>query len=199
MASIVYLWSNRARFAFGTRNFYRAWGKRIFSFPELLRRNRRRFQLIRSGATISNTAEIGKLKADGPKRNLLIGNFTFIGRVYMALHDQIEIGERVCINDGVEILTASHDVTDPNWGHIKSKVVIDDYVWIGTGALILPGVHLGRGSVVGARAVVTKSVAPGAIVAGNPAKPIFKTRSEQLDYNPCEFLAANRAWLVQNS
>jgi acetyltransferase-like isoleucine patch superfamily enzyme len=196
MASISYLWSHRARFSFGNSKFYRAWGKRILSFPELLHRNLRRSQLIRSGAIISNTAEIGKMRAEGYKNNLSIGSFTFIGRVYMALHDKIEIGERVSINDGVEILTASHDVSDPKWTQIKKKVVIEDYVWIGSGALILPGVHLGRGAVVGAGAVVSKSVAPGAIVVGNPAKPILKTRVGQLDYNPCEFLAANRAWLL---
>jgi acetyltransferase-like isoleucine patch superfamily enzyme len=196
MASISYLWLNRAYFTFGSRNFYKAWGKRIFSFPGLLKRNLRRGKLIRKGAIISDTAEIGELKVDGHKSNLVVGSFTFIGCVYMALHDQIEIGERVCINDGVEILTASHDVSDPKWSHIKKKVIIDDYAWIGTGALILPGVHIGRGAVVGARAVVSKSVAPGAIVVGNPASPIFKTRAEQLDYNPCEFLAANRAWLL---
>jgi acetyltransferase-like isoleucine patch superfamily enzyme len=196
MASIGYLWVNRARFSIGTRNFYRAWGKRIFSLPTLIRRNFLRYKLIRKGAVISDTAEIGEVKIEGNKRNLSIGNFTFIGRVYMALHDKIEIGERVCINDGVEILTASHDVSDPKWSHVKRKVIIDDYVWIGTGAIILPGVHIGRGAVVGARAVVTKSVVAGAIVVGNPASPILKTRSQQLDYNPCEFLAANRAWLL---
>jgi len=196
MASISYLWSHRARFAFGERNFFRAWGKRIFSLPSLLRRNFRRFRMIRDGAVISETAEIGNVKADGQKKNLFVGNFTFIGRVQMALHDQIIIGDRVCINDGVEILTASHDVSDPKWNHIKKKVVIDDYVWIGTGAIILPGVHIGRGAVIGARAVVSKSVAENAIVVGNPASPISKTRSECLDYNPCEFLAPNRAWLL---
>jgi len=196
MASISYLWSRRARFSFATVDFYKAWGKRVFSFPSLLSRNLRRLKLVRRGAKISHTAEIGLLKAEGHKENLSIGSFTFIGRVTMALHDKIEIGEKVCINDGVEILTASHDVSDPKWSHVKRKVVIDDFVWIGSGAMILPGVHLGHGSVVGARAVVSKSVAPGAIVVGNPATPIPKTRSEYLDYNPCEFLAANKAWLV---
>jgi maltose O-acetyltransferase len=195
MASIVYLWSNRAQFTFGTRNYYRAWGKRIFSFPELLRRNLRRFRLVHKGAIISETAEIGMLKADGHKNKLFIGNFTSIGRVYMALHEDIKIGERVCINDGVQILTASHDVADPKWGHVKKNVTIEDYVWIGTGAMILPGVHIGHGAVVGARAVVAKSVAAGAIVVGNPASPINKVRSVKLDYNPCEFLASNNAWL----
>ena len=74
--------------------------------------------------------------------------------------------------------------------------MIEDYAWIGTGAMILPGVCIGRGAVFGAGAVVSKSVAPGAIVVGNPAKPISKSRCEIFDYNPCEFLAANRAWLV---
>jgi acetyltransferase-like isoleucine patch superfamily enzyme len=108
----------------------------------------------------------------------------------------VKIGERVCINDGVDILTASHDVLDPKWQHIKGKIEIEDYVWIGTGAMILPGVTLGRGCVVGARAVVSKSVEPGTIVVGNPAKIVSKKRVEQLNYNPCEFLTVNRSWLI---
>jgi maltose O-acetyltransferase len=43
--------------------------------------------------------------------------------------------------------------------------------------------------------VVAKSVAPGSIVVGNPARPLNKQRTEKFDYNPCEFLAANEAWL----
>jgi maltose O-acetyltransferase len=75
-------------------------------------------------------------------------------------------------------------------------IVIEDFVWIGTGAIILPGVRLGHGSVIGAGAVVSKSVPKSAIVVGNPAKSIQKTRCENLNYNPCEFLAENRAWLM---
>jgi acetyltransferase-like isoleucine patch superfamily enzyme len=196
MASIKFLWSNRRKFPIGSGGFYRAWGKRIFSLPELLRLNSRRSKFVRQGAIIHETAEIGLMIAEGHKNNLSIGSFSFIGRVYMALHAQVKIGERVCINDGVEILTASHDVYDPNWNHTKEVVVIEDYAWIGTGAMILPGVHIGRGAVVGARAVVSKSVAPGSIVVGNPARPLSKQRCAELDYNPCEFLASNRAWLL---
>jgi acetyltransferase-like isoleucine patch superfamily enzyme len=196
MASINYLWSNRAKFSFGSRNFFRAWGKRVFSFPEHVARSIRRNKFVIKGAKISETAEIGLLKADGHKDKLTIGDFTIIGRVYMALHDEVEIGKRVCINDGVEILTASHDINDPKWSHVKKKIIIDDYAWIGTGAMLLPGVHIGRGAIVGARAVVTKSVEPYNIVVGNPAKPISKTRTNNLNYNPCEFLASNRAWLL---
>ena len=195
MASINFLWSNRIKFPVGSLSFYRAWGKRIFSLSDLLHLNSRRRKLIRQGATIHETAEIGIVNAEGHKGNLSVGAFSFIGRVYMALHAQIKVGERVCINDGVDILTGSHDVNDPKWNHIKEMVIIDDYAWIGTGAMILPGVHIGRGAVVGARAVVSRSVAPGAIVVGNPARPISKQRCAEFDYNPCEFLAANRAWL----
>lgn len=196
MASINYLWSNRIQFPIGSKNYFRAWAKRILSFPEHLNRNMRRIKLVNKGAKISETAEIGLLKAEGHKSNLSIGDFTFIGRVYIALHDKVEIGSKVCINDGVEILTASHDVNDTKWSHVKNKIVIDDYAWIGTGAMLLPGVHIGRGAVVGARAVVTKSVPEYGIAVGNPAHIISKKRITDLDYNPCEFLASNRAWLL---
>ena len=197
MASLKFLWQNRVSFPTNSKGFYRAWGKRIFSFPELIRRNKRRMALVQRGAQIHETAELGEVNIGGHKSNLAIGAFTFLGKVNVALHCPVIIGSRVCINDGVHILSASHDVSDPKWNLVKSSIIIDDYVWIGIGAMILPGVHLGRGAVVGAGAVVCKSVAPGNIVVGNPAKPISKVRSELLDYNPCEFLAANRAWLVE--
>lgn len=196
MASLHYLWSNRVKYKIGSYLFYRSWAKRLMLLPELLRRNNRRMQLIRRGAFIDEIAEIGEVSIEGDKKMLSIGKFSFLGKVYIALHASVKIGERVCINDGVRILTASHDVTDSKWKYIKAEVTIEDYVWIGMDALILPGVRLGRGSVVGARAVVTKSVLPGAVVAGNPAKSLPKSRCKQLNYNPCEFLAANRAWLL---
>ena len=196
MASLYFLWSNRIQHSVKTYQFYKTWGKRLFCFPEIIKRQNRRLNLVGYGAKIDATAELGKLLIEGKKNNLIIGPHSFIGRVQMALHDKVEIGSRVCINDGVRIFTASHDVSDSAWSRTQGKVVVEDYVWIGTGAMILPGVTLGKGSVVGAGSVVSKSVDPGIIVVGNPARPISKKRSENLDYNPCEFLAANRAWLV---
>ncbi|MBG9377069.1 acyltransferase [Panacibacter sp. DH6] len=195
MASIGYLWRNRARFSPASARFYKAWAKRVHALPSLLQRNYRRSKLTGKGATIHETAEIGEVTVQGHKKHLHIGRLSFLGRVMIALHDDVIIGEKVCINDGVEILTASHDIADPEWKHVKAKIVIEDYAWIGTGALLLPGVTIGKGAVVGARAVVTKSVPPGVVVAGNPAKPLQRKRSEELVYDPCEFLAANRAWL----
>lgn len=196
MASITYLWNNRAKFPITSKQFYVAWAKRLLLMTALFKRNRKRNSLIRKGASIHDLAEIGEVQIDGHKSNLFIGSRSFLGKVTIALHDEVRIGERVCINDGVEIITATHDTSDPEWKHIKGKIIIGDYVWIGTGAMILPGVTIGRGAVVGARAVVSKSVAPGAIVVGVPAVPISKKRVEELTYDPCEFLAENRAWLV---
>lgn len=196
MASLGYLWARRAKFPLNSGNFYRAWGKRFFLLHELLFRNRRRWLLMRSGAVIDESAEIGEVTVEGNKANLIVGARSFLGKAFLAAHAPINIGERVCVNDGVRILTASHDVADSSWSHTLGPVTIEDYAWVGMGAIILPGVHIGRGAVVGAGAVVSKSVPAGAIAVGNPARLVQKTRSPELNYDPCESLAANRAWLL---
>ncbi|WP_275108901.1 acyltransferase [Paralabilibaculum antarcticum] len=195
MASFTYLWQSRAKNSIYSILFYKAWAKRLILLPGLVKRNYRRQKLTGKGAFIHETAEIGEVTIEGKNRYLKIDAFTFVGKATIALHDHLSIGANVCINDGVQILTASHDIKDPLWKHIKKEVIIDDYVWIATNAIILPGVHIGKGAVVGAGAVVSKDILSGQIVVGNPALPISKSRCEELDYNPCEFLAANNAWL----
>ena len=93
----------------------------------------------------------------------------------------LTIGENVSISSETCILTADHDPHDANFGGRNRPVVIEDYVFIGTRALILPGLTISRGAVVGAGAVVTKNVAPLAIVAGSPARVIGQ-RDPALDY-----------------
>ena len=61
---------------------------------------------------------------------------------------------------------------DYDWKGLGLKVVVEDDVWIGYGAIILSGVTLGEGSIIASGSVVTKDVAPYTIVGGNPAKPI---------------------------
>jgi acetyltransferase-like isoleucine patch superfamily enzyme len=93
----------------------------------------------------------------------------------------LSIGQNVSISADTCILTADHDPHDPAFGGRNRPVLIEDYAFIGTRALILPGVTLGRGAVVGAGAVVTRDVAPLSIVAGSPAREIGK-RNVDLNY-----------------
>jgi acetyltransferase-like isoleucine patch superfamily enzyme len=94
----------------------------------------------------------------------------------------LTIGDNVSISAEVCILSADHDLQSPCFEGRINSVLIEDYVFIGTRAMILPGVILGKGCAVAAGAIVTKSAVPFTIVAGVPAKPIGH-RVENLEYN----------------
>lgn len=81
----------------------------------------------------------------------------------------VTIGNNVDLTPGVRILTEQHDIDSPGYDTVKGAVVIHDNAVIGSWALILPGVTIGEGAVVAAGSVVTKSVEPYTMVAGNPA------------------------------
>ena len=89
----------------------------------------------------------------------------------------IKIGNNVSISEGVKILTHNHNIDfaerDEHKGCILTPLTIHDKVWIGTKAIIMPGVsEIGRGAMISAYAFVNKKVPPYAIVMGNPAKII---------------------------
>jgi maltose O-acetyltransferase len=93
----------------------------------------------------------------------------------------LTIGNRVSISAEVCILTAAHDIRSRGFEGTVAGVHIGDHVFIGTRAMILPGVTLGQGAVVAAGAVVTGNVEPYTIVAGVPARKLGVRRSD-LDY-----------------
>jgi acetyltransferase-like isoleucine patch superfamily enzyme len=112
-----------------------------------------------------------------------IGAYSRINRdCCLDFRGSIRIGENVSISPEVVILTAAHRVDDPAFRVEVKPVVIEDYVWVGTRAMILPGVKLRRGSVVAAGAVVTKEVPPLAIVAGVPARQVGTRPEHALGY-----------------
>jgi len=83
----------------------------------------------------------------------------------------VTIGDRVRIGPFVSITdTDFHDAHDRNLRPAGTPVVLEDDVWIGTRALVLKGVRIGRGAIVAAGAVVTRDVAPFSVVAGVPAR-----------------------------
>lgn len=93
----------------------------------------------------------------------------------------LTIGDDVSISPGVWLLTDSHDMNDPFFPEKFAPIAIGNYAWIGSRALVLPGVTIGTGAVVSAGAVVTKDVPPYTVVGGVPARPIG-TRSRDLRY-----------------
>ena len=95
----------------------------------------------------------------------------------------VTIGSDVMMGPECLIYTSNHGMERmglPMWRQKSSKtepVVIGNDVWIGARVIILPGVHIGDGSVIGAGSVVTKDVEPYSIVAGNPAHVIKRRES----------------------
>jgi maltose O-acetyltransferase len=90
---------------------------------------------------------------------------------------EVTIGDRTQIGPAVQIYAADHprDAETRRAGlEFGRPVRIGSDVWIGGGAILLPGVTIGDGAVIGAGSVVTRDVAPGVTVAGNPARPRSK-------------------------
>jgi acetyltransferase-like isoleucine patch superfamily enzyme len=139
---------------------------------------------IGSGSTLHMMARIYD------PRHITIGNDTIIGeRASLDGRKQLPnsqggltIGNHVDIASEVMIWTSQHAINDPTFGAIEAKVTIEDYVFIGPRSIILPGITIGKGAIIAAGAVVTKDVAPLAIVAGVPAKQISTRDEKALGY-----------------
>jgi len=112
-----------------------------------------------------------------------IGLCTVINRdVLLDGRIELSIGNNVSISEGSAIFTLEHDPDSPDFRRRGAPVCIEDRVFVGAHAIILPGVILGEGAVVGAGAVVTRDVDPFTIVAGVPARLIGQ-RWRDLEYS----------------
>jgi acetyltransferase-like isoleucine patch superfamily enzyme len=168
---------------------------------------RRPFLVIGNSSYISGTyvfeRGIGKIT---------IGDQTFIGSgsLFVCAQEKgISIGNHVLISWGctfsdtnahsLDANVRRNDVLDwlrsaregktgayKNWEGVKSApIVIEDDAWLGFGAVVLKGVTIGAGAVVGARSVVTRDVAPNAVVAGNPARVLRGLSGAEARYEFC--------------
>lgn len=107
---------------------------------------------------------------------ITVGSGTFANFGLTALDvAPITIGSDVQIGPNVQLLTPTHPL-DPERRRAKLEaaepIVIEDNVWLGGGAIVLPGVTIGENSVIGAGAVVTKDIPANVVAVGNPARVI---------------------------
>lgn len=108
--------------------------------------------------------------------DVIIGDHTRIG-LHNTIIGPVTIGSHVNLAQGITITALNHNFSDAEkrideQGVNTTPVVIEDDIWIGANAVILPGVTIGQHSVVAAGAIVTKDVPPHSLVAGVPAKVI---------------------------
>lgn len=105
--------------------------------------------------------------------DVVIGNFSRVG-IHCTVIGPVFIGNHVNLAQGITVTALNHKFMDTGkyideQGVETHKIIIEDDVWIGANAVILPGVVIGRHAIVAAGAVVTKEVPPYSLVAGVPA------------------------------
>jgi acetyltransferase-like isoleucine patch superfamily enzyme len=123
------------------------------------------------------------LKLVSPAAVLTVGDHSFLGRgVEIDVAERVTIGAHVLLAPGVFITDHTHNIQAGMrvdlQGCTNHPVEIGEDVWIGTRAVVLPGVVVGAGAVIGAGAVVRRDVDPGTIVAGVPARVVGERRRD---------------------
>lgn len=148
----------------------------------------RRLLLRAFGAHLAATAKVYPTVEVWAPWNLVMEDGSCLGpRVKCYDVDRVVIEAEATVSDGAFLCTASHDIHRPEYPLVTSPIRIGRGAVVFVEAFIGPGVTVGEGAVVGARAVVMKSVAPYQIVAGNPSREIGTRR-----YRPFEQDGAGR-------
>lgn len=152
----------------------------------------RKFFLRLLGAKLSSNCVIFRRCEMIKPLGLKVGKGSSIG--WFSLVDArggITIGNNVTVASYTKMVTGTHDIEDPLFHASFNPIVIEDYAWICTGATILGGVKIGRGSVVMAGAVVTKDVPPMTVVGGVPAKFVKERKTEPMFQDDMKWVFLN--------
>ena len=152
----------------------------LFNWPRLIGGDFLRSQIGRlilddfgEGARIHSRVHFGR------GYGLRLGKRSYLGRgSFIALDASVSIGSCVMGGPEVMIFTANHglSIDQPmiDQAITKAPIVIEDDVWLGARAILLPGVRIGKGAVVAAGSVVVRDVPPMAVVGGVPAKVLYE-------------------------
>lgn len=143
----------------------------------------RRFFYRLGGMVIGQGATIHMGTIFYNSKQIVIGEDTIVGEnAVLDGREKLIIGNHVDIASEVMIYNGQHAIHTKDFEGVFARVVINDYVFIGPRAIILPGVTIGKGAVVGAGAVVTKDVPDFAIVGGVPATIIGERKNKNVHY-----------------
>lgn len=176
------------------RRFERRYSCRVYGEAQIEPYNRRIRESIVVGA---HTHIRGHLLTFGHGGRITMGSYCYVGensKLWSAV--EITIGDRVLIAHNTSIFDSDTHPLNPAERHRQfvdiitkghpaqinlqeEPVIIEDDVWIGCNVIVLKGVTIGRGAVVGAGSVVTKSVPPYVIVAGNPARVVRELSQDE--------------------
>jgi putative colanic acid biosynthesis acetyltransferase WcaF len=133
----------------------------------------RRFLLRLFGAEVGRAVHVYNSAVVYMPWNLTVGDWSAIGEHALIYNlGRVTVGSRATVSQRAHICAGTHDYTRADMPLLKLPVVIGDQVWVCADAFIGPGVRIGDGAVVAARAVVVKDVEPWMVVGGNPARNI---------------------------
>ena len=134
----------------------------------------RNYLLRLFGAKISKDALVYSTADVFAPWNLKLGRACIGPHVSIYNKDMIEVGDNSVVSQGSYLCSAGHDIESLMLPLKTAPIVIGNNVWVAADAFVAPGVTIGEGAVVGARAAVFKNVEPWTVVGGNPAVVIKK-------------------------
>ncbi len=131
----------------------------------------RRFLLRCFGAKVGHSVHVYPTATIYFPWNLEAGDETAIGeRALIYNLGRVTLGARVTVSHGAHVCAGTHDHTKPDFPLLRPPIIVGPEAWICADAFVGPGVTIGEGAIVGARAVAMKDVRPWTIVIGNPAR-----------------------------
>ena len=144
---------------------------------------RRQILRLAGGVVASNATPHRGLRLFG-FGGLICGADSTINRnVYLDCRKGITIGANVSVSHDCRLYTLGHDVDDENFRAVGAPVTIADHAVLFAGAVVMPGVTIGRGAVVYPFALVTKDIPAGEVWGGSPARRIRQRELDEIHYS----------------